>query len=361
MITAIDVGQGDCTLLECPNGAEVLVDCGSSAAGDRDRVAALLDEHIDGELEVLVVTHPDADHINFLAPTADGSVLGEREIGRALLSLDEAAYRETETGERLMDWLDMRGADVHFLTPSDASTQDQPSSLFECGDTEVYILAASEPSASHDRALQRNTPSIVLLVERTTGGRRFRAMLTGDATRETEAAILARYPPAFLDVDLLKVGHHGALTSTVDPNDPSWRWLAATTPRHALTTAGHHGDRPFAGEPRRTKRDRGRGLVGGWPESTARCGLASDLWHAEKLRSNDYATRRTVRTSSRSISSSRSSSVRSVKAQPHARAGLSIALTRRSATMPESVGPSPTITVTRPTSSGRCAHKCSSS
>lgn len=193
---------------------------------------------------MLVVTHPDADHINYLAPTnTASSAFAGRRIGHALLSLDEAAYRETGTGARLMDWLAGSADEVRFLATGDASAEGQPSGLFDCGeDTAIYILAASEPSQSSDRALQRNTPSIVLLLEREiTGGQRFRAILAGDATRETEAAILARYSTQFLDVDLLRVGHHGAMTSTIDPSNPSWRWLAITSPRYAITTAGHHG------------------------------------------------------------------------------------------------------------------------
>ncbi len=245
-ITFIDVGQGDCTLIECPDGAEILIDCGSTARGPegrrREDVAAFLDEHVDGDLEVLVVTHPDQDHINFLAPTSSSaSVLGDRRIGRAVLSLDSDEYRRTGVGGRLMDWLAASTDDVRYLTARDASPEGQPSSLFECGDANIYVLAASEPSQSSSESWQRNTPSIVLMVERQVEGGTFRAMLTGDATREAEAAILARYPPAFLDVDVLKVGHHGSLTSTVDPDNPDWNWLSVTLPAYAITTAGHHG------------------------------------------------------------------------------------------------------------------------
>jgi beta-lactamase superfamily II metal-dependent hydrolase len=242
VITAIDVGQGDCTLIECPNGSEILVDCGSTARGDRERVAALLADRVDAELDTLVVTHPDQDHINYLAPSSrQSSVIGDHRVARALLSLDANAYRETAVGARLIDWLAERADEIRYLAATDASPEGEPSDLFDCGDVNVYVLAASEPSQLSEEAWGRNTPSIVLMLERTIGGERFGMMLTGDATRETEAAIMARYSREFLDVDVLKIGHHGALTSTIDPEDANWAWLSTTTPRHAFCTAGHHG------------------------------------------------------------------------------------------------------------------------
>ena len=34
----VEIGQGDCTLIQCPNGGFILVDAGSTAHGDRDAV-----------------------------------------------------------------------------------------------------------------------------------------------------------------------------------------------------------------------------------------------------------------------------------------------------------------------------------
>ena len=169
-------------------------------------------------------------------------MLDGHRVGRALLSLDAAAYQETATGDRLVAWLGQNANETRYLTPANASPAGQPSELFECGGTRIYILAASEPSHSSSESIQRNTPSVVLMLERELAdGATFRAMLTGDATRETERAILARYDAAFLHVEVLKVGHHGSETSTFDPSDASYPWLATTTPALAVTTAGHHG------------------------------------------------------------------------------------------------------------------------
>src|SRR5688572_13548632 len=65
----VNVGQGDCTLVKMPNGKRMLVDCGSttknqSAAPIRSYLLKQLGNH--KRIDAVVVTHPDADHYNFL-------------------------------------------------------------------------------------------------------------------------------------------------------------------------------------------------------------------------------------------------------------------------------------------------------
>ena len=43
----IEIGQGDCTLIECPNGGFILVDAGSTAHGDRDAVRDYVRDQLD--------------------------------------------------------------------------------------------------------------------------------------------------------------------------------------------------------------------------------------------------------------------------------------------------------------------------
>ena len=60
----LDVGQGDATLIDCGE-TEVLIDGGTNSAG-KDVVAAIA-PYIDGKLDYLIATHPDADHVGGLA------------------------------------------------------------------------------------------------------------------------------------------------------------------------------------------------------------------------------------------------------------------------------------------------------
>ncbi len=65
----VQIGQGDCTLIECPNGGFILVDAGSTARGDRDAVREYVRDQLDQanpRIDTVVVTHPDSDHYNYL-------------------------------------------------------------------------------------------------------------------------------------------------------------------------------------------------------------------------------------------------------------------------------------------------------
>ncbi|MFO0710898.1 MAG: hypothetical protein U0353_13720 [Sandaracinus sp.] len=111
----------------------------------------------------------------------------------------------------------------------------------DCGDVDVRILAANvAPTGSHasDESWITNSASIVLRLHREVEGSRFTAILTGDATFDTERAMLSAYAnePAILDADLLRVGHHGT-----DVTSSSDEWFAATTPR--IAHAGLRGAR----------------------------------------------------------------------------------------------------------------------
>ena len=60
----IDVGQGDATYIKTPNGDDILIDAGNKGKGDA--VVAYLKKLKVDDIEVLISTHPDADHIGGL-------------------------------------------------------------------------------------------------------------------------------------------------------------------------------------------------------------------------------------------------------------------------------------------------------
>ncbi len=70
-LTFLYMGQGDCTLIKCPDGRNIMIDCGSSRHdGDLEEIKDLLRQkdaiEAGQDLDALIITHPDKDHVNQL-------------------------------------------------------------------------------------------------------------------------------------------------------------------------------------------------------------------------------------------------------------------------------------------------------
>lgn len=60
----IDVGQGDSIYIKAPNGEDIVIDGGNKGKGNA--VVSYLKKQKVDDIEVLISTHPDADHIGGL-------------------------------------------------------------------------------------------------------------------------------------------------------------------------------------------------------------------------------------------------------------------------------------------------------
>jgi len=201
----IDTGQSDCVLLRTPNGYFVLIDSGDN--GDEDIIRAFLNEKKVTEIECAIFTHPHADHIG-----GGYEVVNEYTTKRVLMpdvSADTATYR------KLID---------------EVSAQEIPLNRIAVGYNfiidSVSFSVFSPKAAGYGSNL--NEYSIVCRVDY--GDTSF--LFTGDAEIENEQEMLEG---GFdLDVDVLKVGHHGSSTSS------SLVFLQAVTPEYAVILCGEN-------------------------------------------------------------------------------------------------------------------------
>ena len=202
VITFLDVGQGDATLLR--DGAHaVLIDGGTDGAG----LVRQLRRLGVGRLDMIVATHPHSDHIGGLDLAAE-AFSAQRVLLSDLPPADEA---DSLCYQRLLA-LAADGQTV-LLHPKDGEEYD-------AGDIHLQFFAPT-PQAGEE-----NDRSLVLLAD--VGGAA--VLVTGDAGREEEMALLAAGRP--LDADLLKVGHHGSGTSS------SPAFLQAVSPAYAVISVG---------------------------------------------------------------------------------------------------------------------------
>ena len=198
----LDVGQGDATLLIHPD-VTVLIDTGRF---DRRDVAPLLRARGVTRIDLLVVTHPHADHIGQFDRVMSafdvtevwwsGSSSTSATFGRALAALEasDARYEEPRAG---------------------ATTR--------VGPLTIDVLAPG----SGDSLTDLNNASIALRI--TYGS--FALVTTGDAEAPSEARMLARVADR-LPAQVLRLGHHGSSTSTTAA------FLAAVAPQVAIYSAG---------------------------------------------------------------------------------------------------------------------------
>jgi competence protein ComEC len=202
-LAMLDVGQGDAILLR-DGTTSLLVDGGgwrTPGFGGRVLVPALAALGL-RRVDVVAVTHPDADHCGGLA-----DLVAELPVGQVWAP---PGLEASSCGARLRS----SGLPFRELAAGDAA---------RVGRWRLRVLGPGRDVEGPD-----NRRSLVLLA--TGAGRR--ALLTGDLDAAGEAALVRRWGGAALVSDLLKVAHHGSPTSSIGP------FVRAAHPRLALISVG---------------------------------------------------------------------------------------------------------------------------
>lgn len=223
----MDVGQGDGTLIVCPNNSQerILVDLGTTKnkAITKPLVEKFIYSHLPSvggkyQLTKLVVTHGDIDHYNLIADVLSSTKVN---IGSVLIG-----GLKTDYDTQFNNWLGSQT--VQLLPDNYRDPKTTPNATFTCPGVQFYILSANYPTA---KDTDKNKKSIVLKVKYNGA----EVILPGDAITATETGILNYYNDnAWLTSDVLKLGHHGSDTSS------SVNWLQAVNPFFAFTSADAH-------------------------------------------------------------------------------------------------------------------------
>jgi Metallo-beta-lactamase superfamily. len=180
----IDVGQGAAQLIITPSGKVMLIDAGNN--DDEKDIVAYLKQLGIRKVDILIGTHPDADHIGGLDAVIDAFAIGN-------IYMPKVA-RSTETFESVLTSIERKGLKVN--TAKAGITLDLDPSIT------VNMLA---PIGTHSEANEMS--AVVRLVY---GTHSF--LFTGDAGYETEEKLIQSGVP--LQSTVLLVAHHGSNHST---------------------------------------------------------------------------------------------------------------------------------------------------
>jgi competence protein ComEC len=201
----LNVGQGDSFLIVAEDGTQILLDGGRDATvlTELSKIMTWNDKYID----VVLATHPDADHVGGLV-----DVLKRYKVG---LFLTSDVVADTQIYKSLIQSVIDKKIPAYYVR--------QGMNLNLADKTDFKILFPDRDTHNWET----NTASAVGRLQ--IGDRS--ALFTGDSPSSIEK-YLAKTIPKELDVDILKLGHHGSKTST------SVEYLRATTPDLALISAG---------------------------------------------------------------------------------------------------------------------------
>ncbi|WP_420635310.1 lamin tail domain-containing protein [Candidatus Palauibacter sp.] len=199
-ITFLDVGQGDAVLIQAPGGQVALVDAG------RSDVISLLHGVSVSRIDLLVATHPHADHI--------GGMVRVIETFPIRFYMDNGAPHTTATYRRLLAALDAR-PDITYLEATPRT--------ITFGDVQIEVLPLLPRGST-----EHNDRSVALVVRYG----QFTAFLSGDSeVRQLTHLARRGVVPATI---LLKAPHHGS------DNGFTWEFLEVARPRVVVISVGRN-------------------------------------------------------------------------------------------------------------------------
>jgi competence protein ComEC len=197
----INVGQGDSIYIKTANGDDILIDGGNRDGSD---VVAYLKKQKVNDIEVMISTHPDADHMGGLDEVLNAfkvkaiyapKVTHTTQVYKDFLTSVKREGVKIQTAQKGVK-IPLKGVTAQFVAP-----------------VKTYGTDLNDWSA------------VLRLVY---GKKSF--LFTGDAEFKSEADMIQSNQP--LKADVLKVGHHGAKTSTSDD------FLKAVKPTYAVISVG---------------------------------------------------------------------------------------------------------------------------
>ncbi len=219
-ITFIDVGQGDAILIKLPfQQGTYLIDTGGIVPFSTEKwqeknrefevgkniIVPFLKSKGITRIDKLILTHGDYDHIGGVQ-----TILAELKVEEIVFPIvAEQSELEMEISHIA------KGKEI-------VTTYVSEGSHWKSGDNKFQVLSPPTQGMNHDK----NNGAIVIHAQ--IGGLAW--LFTGDIEKEREESLVTDY--SSLDIDVLKVGHHGSKTST------SERLLSEFTPEVAIISVG---------------------------------------------------------------------------------------------------------------------------
>ena len=224
----VDVGQGDCAIIQLPDGKTVMIDTGPATS--RNNVKRYLSALSLTTIDYLIITHPDKDH-----------------VGNAKMIFENYEILHTYVPKVSSNYMESRGLNENhyklistnvWSNVTEAMYNERCDISYNFKNEKIYnsefeySIDFFTPLSDNQSSSNDYSPIILVTLQDV------KFMFTGDADMDKEQEFLDEYSAlisadaTYFDVDVLKVGHHGSKTSTkID-------FLNVTRPEMAIISCG---------------------------------------------------------------------------------------------------------------------------
>lgn len=234
----VDVGQGDCTLIELPDGKTIVIDGAENGKTHETEIQTFIDNNLAGlqYFDYAILTHPDSDHCGSLdyilekyparvcyRPNVEATGTdknpyddpGKNSLGDGAEKKNTAAYAGAIKA--------MYATTEDFTSEVRVTNPDDESQTITGGEgDDSYSLTFYSPLSVSYTDWNNYSPIMILSY------RGFKFAISGDAEKENEAEFVKKVNDAKTDgvtdkyddftdefsVNVIKAGHHGSRTST---------------------------------------------------------------------------------------------------------------------------------------------------
>lgn len=212
IVSVMDVGQGLCVVVLAPDGTSMVFDAGRSGDRIENIVIPYLEEIGVTEIDYLVVSHPDQDHIGGMPRLLDRMPV--RHFIDPAIPTTNQTYGHTL--ERVIEY-DINPILARAGMSIDMGPGVQADVLWPI---EPFLESAGEP----------NTNENSTVIQISFGDVTF--LLTGDIEQRAEARLVETFANDELQSDVLLIAHHGSRSSSTA------EFLDAVSPSVAVIPVG---------------------------------------------------------------------------------------------------------------------------
>jgi len=213
-VSFINVGQGDCALIKAPGNCDILIDAGGYENSENTGEYIILPYLIQNgvyDIEYVVLTHFHADHT-----VGMNDLFDDIKIDNLVIPYNTS---QDEEAEKIIKKAKEKNINIIYFVHGDYIKIND--------DMKLKTILPDKLQY----AFSENDNEMCLMLRLDYGNNSF--LFTGDATSFAEKYSVGKYKD-MLDVDVLKVSHHGSKYSSCK------EFLEATTPKYAYIPVGNN-------------------------------------------------------------------------------------------------------------------------